>query len=159
MNRINPSGYYNTIDSDDEKYQNNRRNNIEHFGNMNDQLKSKYKFINPSVLQNKTNEQYSYDQQEFRRMYEKRIETNNLTQSQLLIFISDIKAIIDPLKSSTLAIEHYFTNTSFEKKNSINDTKNMLFYFLLTTLISESLDSESLELTEESSESLKSELE
>ena len=90
----------------------------------------------------------------------KGIETNNLTKSQLLIFISDIKAIMDPLKSSTLAIEHYFTNTSFEKKNSINDTKNMLFYFLLSTLISESLDPElESELTEESSESLKSELE
>ena len=90
----------------------------------------------------------------------KGIETNNLTQSQLLIFINDVKAIIDPLKSSTLAIEHYFTNTSFKKKNSINDTKNMLFYILLSTLISDSLELESEELlTEESSESLESDSE
>ena len=86
----------------------------------------------------------------------KGIETNNLTQSQLLVFISDIKDIIDPLKTSSLAMEHFFTNTSFKKNNSIQDTKNILFYFLLSTLISESLDPESLELTEESSESLES---
>ena len=89
----------------------------------------------------------------------KRIETNNLTQGQLLVFISDIKAIIDPLKTSNDAIEHYFTNTSFKKNNSINDTKNMLFYILLSTLISESLELDpelESDVTEESSESLES---
>ena len=88
------------------------------------------------------------------------IKTNNLTQGQLLILINDLKDIIDPLKTSISAIDYYFTNTSLEKKDSIESSEKMLFYLLLgrffETAVSDSLESES-ELTEESSESLDSE--
>ena len=84
------------------------------------------------------------------------IKTNKLTKSQLLIFINDIKDIIDPLKTSISAIDYYFTNTSLEKKNSIENSEKMLYYLLLARFfenVSDSLDSES-ELTEERSDSL-----
>ena len=89
------------------------------------------------------------------------IKTNNLTQSQLLILINDIKGIIDPLKTSISAIDYYFTNTSLEKKDSIESSEKMLFYLLLGRFfetISESLESDPV-LTEESSESLDSDSE
>ena len=89
------------------------------------------------------------------------IKTNNLTQSQLLILINDLKDIIDPLKTSTSAIDYYFTNTSLEKSDSIENSEKMLFYLLLGRFfetMSESLESESV-LTEESSESLESDSE
>lgn len=91
----------------------------------------------------------------------KAIKTNNLTQSQLLILINEIKDIIDPLKTSTSAIDYYFTNTSLQKSESIENSEKMVFYLLLARFfetMSESLDRES-ELTDESSESLDSDSE
>jgi len=84
------------------------------------------------------------------------IKTNKLTKSQLLIFINDIKDIIDPLKLIIFFIDYYFLNTSLEKKNSIENSEKMLYYLLIGRFFenfSDSLDSES-ELTEERSDSL-----
>ena len=51
----------------------------------------------------------------------KKIEINKLDNSQLLIFINDIKSIIDPINLSTQNIEYLFTNLDFKKNNSIQD--------------------------------------
>ena len=57
-----------------------------------------------------------------------------LNKNQLFIFINDLKAIIDPIKTSTVAIEHYFTNTNFENNESVIEqeqlNKFLSFYFL-----------------------------
>ena len=80
----------------------------------------------------------------------KTIKTNNLSQSQLLIFIHDIKEIIDPLKLSMENMDYYFTNTSFTKNDSIENSKKKLFYCLIDRFFTNSSELvESSELTEE----------
>ena len=57
-----------------------------------------------------------------------------LNKNQLFIFINDLKAIIDPIKTSTVAIDHYFTNPNFENNESVLEqeqlNKLLSFYFL-----------------------------
>lgn len=57
------------------------------------------------------------------------IEINKLNNDQLLIFINDLKNIIDPIKSSTENIDHIISNKNFENKESLNNN-------LILTLIS-----------------------
>ncbi len=52
-----------------------------------------------------------------REIFRKRlhqINTNTLTNNQLLIFIHDIKAILDPIKTSTDSIYHFCQNETFD---------------------------------------------
>jgi hypothetical protein len=105
-------------------------------------------------------EEYSLKRQTFLKSLSE-IKTNNLSKTQLLIFINNIKDIIDPIKTSNSAIDYYLINSFYKKKE---DVPNLLFYlFLITFLekgISESSDSELTELSESSeSESLESDSE
>ena len=72
-----------------------------------------------------------------------------LDKDQLVIFISDLKAIIDPIKTSISAIDHYFSNKDFTDKKSLNDfeelNKLMMYYFLLRRTSFSELD-ETLEI-------------
>jgi len=60
---------------------------------------------------------------------------NLLNNDQLLIFIHDLKAIIDPIKTSSEAIDYYFTNENFKKNDNIKHfeeiNKLMFFYLFL----------------------------
>jgi hypothetical protein len=41
-----------------------------------------------------------------------------LDNTQLNIFVHDIKSIVDPIKTSSEAIDYYFTNTDFTKNDN-----------------------------------------
>jgi hypothetical protein len=64
----------------------------------------------------------------------KQLNVNELTQDQLMIFINDLKDIIDPIKTSISSIDYFFTNETFDKTDSIrsNDLfkKAMIYFFL-----------------------------
>ena len=67
----------------------------------------------------------------------------NLNQSQTLNFINDIKAIIDPIKTSLDSIDYYFTNLNFDKSKSIDEISKMLFIYLFLEIrlgVTSSLD-------------------
>jgi hypothetical protein len=90
----------------------------------------------------------------------KKIEINKLDSNQLLIFINDTKAIIDPLITSMENMDYLFTNIEFKKDDSIKfleEFQKMVttHYFLLRNL---PLGSDS-SLDSESDSSLDSELE
>lgn len=67
-----------------------------------------------------------------------------LDQSQLFIFINDVKAIIEPIKTSISAIDYYFTNTDFKKNDSFLEAQelNNLFYLFLGLRLNSRSDSE-----------------
>jgi len=88
-----------------------------------------------------------------------KIEINKLEKNQLLIFINDLKAIIDPIKISTESINFLFTNTSFKQDKNLKEN-NYLFlllffetFFSETSETSESDDSERVLRSESLSES------
>ena len=67
----------------------------------------------------------------------------NLNQSQTLNFINDIKAIIDPIKTSLDSIDYYFTNLNFDKSKSSDEISKMLFIYLFLEIrlgVTSSLD-------------------
>lgn len=105
-----------------------------------------------------TYEQSVFDEYTIKRnSFLKHLKTiNNLDYTQLNIMVHDIKAIIDPIKTSISEIDFYFTNTEFKKKKNIEE-KNVLFYLLLLRTFSselsersESEESVSVSLSEES---------
>jgi len=67
-----------------------------------------------------------------------------LNRSELFIFINDLKAIIDPIKTSISAIDHYFTNTDFKNNDSFLEAQNLnaLFYLFLGLRLNSCSDSE-----------------
>ena len=82
-----------------------------------------------------------------------------LDKPELINFINDIKAVIDPIKTSTSAIDHYLTNIDFKNNESSKNVSELLFIYLLFGLIStETLETE-LPESSESSESSESESE
>ena len=97
----------------------------------------------------------------------KSLQLNDLTQQQLINITSDIKLIIDPIKSSITGISDYFTNfnNSFNNNDSVQALsdlsiliKNYILFDLLRRGPDESLDSErSSEISSESLEELSSE--
>ena len=61
---------------------------------------------------------------ELRNKFIKRIneiEINKLDKSQLLIFINDIKAVIDPIQLSIQNMNHFSDNLNFTNNESITD--------------------------------------
>ena len=82
----------------------------------------------------------------------KKINTNKLSKQQLLIFINDIKNIIDPLKSSMESIDYHFTNLKFEKTYEDQLTSYLFLGYFLTLISSISSDSELIELSVSESE-------
>lgn len=91
-----------------------------------------------------TYEQSVFDEYTMKRnSFLKHLKTiNNLDYSQLNIMVHDIKAIIDPIKTSISEIEFYFTNTEFKKKKNIEEN-NVLFYLLLLRTFSSELSERS----------------
>lgn len=88
------------------------------------------------------------------------IEINTLNNDQLLIFINDLKNIIDPVKTSIDNIDHIFSNVNFENKESIHYNLQFIRCMILSTLFQspdETLVTEESE-TLESSESPESSL-
>jgi hypothetical protein len=87
------------------------------------------------------------------------VSTASLTQDQVLVLIHDLKAILDPIKMSIHSIDHYLSNTTFTKKDSlIEQSETELFLYLLLNIrfgsfsSLESLETDTLssELSEES---------
>ena len=88
----------------------------------------------------------------------KEININELSQRQLLIFISDLKDIIEPIKTSNDSIDYFFTNTLFDKNDSIKSSeaiKKALIYLFLGNGVSGSETSD-ISLNSESSDELSS---
>ena len=106
----------------------------------------------------------NYEQSIFEEFVEKRkifikkiekIETNNMNKNQVLIFIENIKNVIDPLKNSIFSMENFN-----EKKDSFDLINFIQFYFLFEIFFRKNSGSlESDELTEILSESGSDELE
>ena len=87
-----------------------------------------------------------------------KIETNKLDKQQLLIFINDIKDVIDPIMTSSENIDHLLMNLNFKNQKSFDNAcalKNLiLFNYLFKFFLDENSTEESVEteLTESSSE-------
>ena len=82
----------------------------------------------------------------------KQIEINNLNKDQLLIFINDLKAILDPIKTSIGSMEHLLSNKFFKKEDSLQDHSYLLFFLILKTFffVGSSDSDESIELNSDS---------
>ena len=86
------------------------------------------------------------------------IETNKLDNSQLLIFINDIKDVLDPIKSSCENIDHLLSNVDFKNNKSFQSNKDILNIIIMFYLFKDRLDlnltsseeSEETELTDSS---------
>ena len=48
-----------------------------------------------------------------------------LSKSQTVVFINDLKAIIDPIKTSISSIDHYFTNLDFKNNTSTENLQDL----------------------------------
>ena len=69
----------------------------------------------------------------------KNLELKNLDNNQLLNLTSDIKLIIDPIKTSISSIDDYFTNSEYSFNNddsvkSISDLNKLMTLHLLFSL-------------------------
>ena len=69
----------------------------------------------------------------------KNLELKNLDNNQLLNLTSDIKLIIDPIKTSISNIDDYFTNSEYSFNNddsvkSISDLNKLMTLHLLFSL-------------------------
>ena len=67
---------------------------------------------------------------------------SNLQHPDLSVLVNDIKAIIDPIKTSISEIDFYFTNTEF-KNNKNREENTLLFYLLLLRTFSSELSERS----------------
>ena len=64
----------------------------------------------------------------------KNLQLNNLDNNQLLNLISDLKVIIDPIKTSIMNIDDHFLNTSLDNNKSIQnecDLNNLMNLYVL----------------------------
>jgi hypothetical protein len=64
----------------------------------------------------------------------KNLQLNNLDNNQLLNLISDLKVIIDPIKTSIMNIDDHFLNTSLDNNKSIQnecDLNNLMKLYVL----------------------------
>lgn len=68
------------------------------------------------------------------------IETNKLDNSQLLIFINDIKDVLDPIKSSCENIDHLLSNVDFKNNKSFQSNKDILNIITMFYLFKDRLD-------------------
>jgi len=80
--------------------------------------------------------------------YIKQIEINNLTKNELLIFINDLKDILDPIKTSILSIDHILENTSFKNNASLNNHNHLLLFLIFENFFISSELSEHSELSD-----------
>lgn len=64
----------------------------------------------------------------------KNLQLNNLDNNQLLNLISDLKVIIEPIKTSIMNIDDHFLNTSLDNNKSIQnecDLNNLMNLYVL----------------------------
>ena len=83
----------------------------------------------------------------------KNIKIVSLNKNQKEIFINDLKAIIDPIKTSISEIDYYFTNTNFTKTESITKLDFIYRLLLLRGVSSSELSSEETEISDSESDS------
>ena len=91
-------------------------------------------------------------------LIEKINKINKLNKSQLLIFVNDIKDVIDPIKASCKNIDHLLSNVNFKNNKSFQSNKDMLSIVIMFYLFKDRLDlnlisseeSEEIELTDSS---------
>ena len=86
----------------------------------------------------------SYEETIFQEYLSKRnqlksyLETvSQINENELLVFVNDLKAIVDPIKTSTLAIDHCLNNSDFKNTQSIsdqNELQKMFFYYTFLTM-------------------------
>ena len=76
---------------------------------------------------------------------------SNLQHPDLSVLVNDIKAIIDPIKTSISEIDFYFTNTEF-KNNKNREENTLLFYLLLLRTFSSELSERSDSVSDSVSE-------
>ena len=74
----------------------------------------------------------------------KEIEINKLDQSQLLIFIENLKNVIEPIKTSNVCVNELI---SFKKSNLTNENEFIRFYLLFGKFFFGESDSDSNEET------------
>jgi len=55
----------------------------------------------------------------------KNLQLSSLNNNQLLNFTSDVKVIIDPIKTCISNIDDYFLNNCFDNNKSINDLSDL----------------------------------
>ena len=74
---------------------------------------------------------YLLKRSEFKEYIHKLQELN---KEELFVFVNDLKAIVDPIKTSTLAINHCLNNSDFKNTQSIsdhNELQKVLMYYIL----------------------------
>jgi len=74
---------------------------------------------------------------------------SNLQHPDLSVLVNDVKAIIDPIKTSISEIDFYFTNTEF-KNNKNREENTLLFYLLLLRTFSSELSESSDSVSDKS---------
>ena len=67
----------------------------------------------------------------------------NLNKNQELVFIHDLKEIIDPIKMSINGMDHYLSNIDFIDQKNINLTTDISLLYLLIGLRFNGIRSES----------------
>jgi hypothetical protein len=91
-----------------------------------------------------------YEENIFKEFIEKRnkfiehisnVKTDTMTKEQLNNFIHDVKMILEPIKTASENIDYIFTNTEFNKSNSINDLNDiqniLVFYSYYSNIINQ----------------------
>lgn len=78
------------------------------------------------------------------KKYIKQIKINNLDNTQLLLFIDNLKSVLDPLKVSTENMENFLKNP-YQKNENINQNQFLLFYLLFGNRFFEANSSELIE--------------
>jgi len=74
-----------------------------------------------------------------------KIKTNK-SKKELLIFINDLKSIIDPIKTSSEQIDFFLNNKKCQ--NNVDDFTFIFVYFLLRPLLGSSDETDDSELSE-----------
>ena len=76
-----------------------------------------------------------------------------LNDAQLLIFVNDMKEIIDPIKTSISGINFYFTNTDFKNNKNVIENQELITLYYLFLVLRLNLVSDVSELTLETERS------
>ena len=77
---------------------------------------------------------------------------NNFNDKQLLNFINDIKAVIDPIKISISSMEDYFSNVNFDKSTKFKIEEMLFIYLFLEERLSGLSSLETLETLDSDTE-------
>ena len=81
------------------------------------------------------------------------ISRSFINDAQLLIFVNDMKEIIDPIKTSISGINFYFTNTDFKNNKNVIENQELITLYYLFLVLRLNLVSDVSELTLETERS------